>query len=213
MFSIYGVAGRVFSGPLEQLRRVRPVGSAGRVEPLGDAEGGFSAALSAANAGAGGGGAASAPAGGLAAYREAARGDRQPVQSIAQLISRPAFTLPEAMPAREAWQRLADRGVSQAPVLGPDGRLVGLIGRAGLAPGPGVTDVAAHWQGAVARLMRTPVPAVQAEASPRQAAQALLVTGLPGLPVVDGDGQVMGFLSRTDLLRGIAQDPPLDIWA
>lgn len=214
MFSVYGAAGRVFAGGLEQLRLIRPVVSKSRVDAIGPQPDGFSQALASAQTTSSSGGHTGGSSGAmLGAYRDAARAERQPIQTVADLVSRPALTLVASMSAREAWQQLTEHQVSQAPVLGDDGRLVGLIGRWGIAPGPEVADLAAHWRQPVAQLMRTPVPAVSASASPRQAAQALLVTGLPGLPVVDEDGAVLGFLSRTDLLRGIAQDPPLDMWA
>jgi len=234
MFSLYGVAGRVFNGPLDQLRRIRPVGGKPRVEALQDAEADFQVSLAWAASGgvdglphpsAGEGGAsahggaramghpAGPGAGLLGAYRDTARAPRAPLRTVGDLMSRPAWTLGDGTSARDAWQALAERRVAQAPVLGPDNVLVGLVGRGDLAPGPEVGDPARHWQQPVALLMRTPVPAVLPELGLRQAAQALLVTGLPGLPVVDDTGLVLGFLSRTDLLRGVAQDPPLDLWA
>jgi CBS domain-containing protein len=41
----------------------------------------------------------------------------------------------------------------------------------------------------------------------------LLDTGLPGLPVVDDDGGLRGFVSRSDILKAVVHDPPLDLWA
>ena len=38
-------------------------------------------------------------------------------------------------------------------------------------------------------------------------------TGLPGLPVTDDAGVLSGFISRTDILRAVAADPPLDLWS
>jgi CBS domain-containing protein len=223
MFSLYGVAGRVFNGPLDQLRRVRPVGGKPRVEALQDAEADRQVSLAWTAAGGIDGlptspphepPAPHRPPGLVGAYTQAAgRVSREPLRTVGDLMSQPAFTLAPGLSAREAWLALAARQVGQAPVLGADGALVGLVGRVELAPGPAPGDVAAHWQQPVDRLMRTPVPAVQPEAGLREAAQALVVTGLPGLPVVDASGRVLGFLSRTDLLRAVAQDPPLDLWA
>jgi CBS domain-containing protein len=44
-------------------------------------------------------------------------------------------------------------------------------------------------------------------------AGVLLDTGLPGLPVTDEAGVLIGFISRTDILRAVAADPPLDLWS
>jgi CBS domain-containing protein len=30
--------------------------------------------------------------------------------------------------------------------------------------------------------------------------------------VVDDNGTLTGFVSRTDILRAVANDPPLDVW-
>jgi hypothetical protein len=36
--------------------------------------------------------------------------------------------------------------------------------------------------------------------------------GLPSVPVAGDSGRLVGFVSRTDLLRAMATDPPLDVW-
>ncbi|EJE48838.1 putative transcriptional regulator, contains C-terminal CBS domain containing protein, partial [Acidovorax sp. CF316] len=33
------------------------------------------------------------------------------------------------------------------------------------------------------------------------------------LPVTDDTGRLTGFISRTDILRAVAADPPLDLWS
>jgi CBS-domain-containing membrane protein len=82
-------------------------------------------------------------------------------------------------------------------------------------PGPNVKALA--WQAWLAQrvhdVMWTPVPSVQSDADIRHVAGVLLDTGLPGLPVVDGNGKVTGFVARSDLLRAIVNDPPLDLWS
>jgi CBS-domain-containing membrane protein len=82
-----------------------------------------------------------------------------------------------------------------------------------------LADSAQHalaWQGLLARsvidIMATPVPSVAPESDIRRVAQVLLDTGLPGLPVVDEQGRVSGFVSRSDILRAVVTDPPLDLW-
>ena len=119
----------------------------------------------------------------------------------------------------DAWALLAERGVGQAPVVGTDNVLVGLLTRADLSrpdrmPGPDTHPLV--WRATLAQsvvdVMWTPVPSVAEDTDIRRLARVLLDTGLPGLPVVDEAGRVIGFVSRSDILRAVVADPPLDLW-
>jgi CBS domain-containing protein len=60
--------------------------------------------------------------------------------------------------------------------------------------------------------MWSPVASVALGTDIRRVARVLLDTGLPGLPVVDAEGLVIGFVSRSDILQAVDADPPLDLW-
>ena len=99
-------------------------------------------------------------------------------------------------------------------------RLVGLITRGELLspdnlPGPDTHVLAwrAMLMQPVTTLMVTPVPSVEPQTDLRRVAQLLLDLGLPGLPVVADDGVVSAFISRSDILRAVVHDPPLDLWS
>lgn len=234
MFSIYGTAGRVFSGSLEQLRRVPGVGQGLRVTAVDDREITFVGALDdagrpvrpdARQPGQGGGSPSASPhasPGGkparrdaVAAYAPGGEVARHRITSVAELMSRDVLLLAADESLRNAWRALGARGVAQAPVRDGTGRLVGLVRLADLAPPPLVdpSRLSAFWAQPVSARMRTPVPAVAAETDVRRLAQVLAATGLPGLPVVDEAGQVQGYIGRGDLMRALAADPPLDLWA
>jgi len=217
MFAVYGVAGRLYSATSDQLRRVNGVsGAAATASVRAVARDGGEAA----------GGEASPPRPGMppgaAAYAAMQRGDtsRQPLTRVGQVMSREVFTLTQDATLSHAWRLLGQHGVGQAPVVDAQGVLVGLLSRAdlmhpNLLPAPDAPP--AHWQAFGARrvgtVMWTPVPSVQADVDLRRVASALLQTGLPGLPVVDEAGTVTGFVSRSDILRAVVADPPLDLWS
>jgi CBS domain-containing protein len=134
-------------------------------------------------------------------------------------MSHEAITLADRSTAQEALALLAANGIGQAPVVNGSGQLVGLISRAHLlAPSQGATieTQVREWETRMAQnvtqLMRTPVPSVAVGGDIRRVARVLLDTDLPGLPVVDEHGRVIGFVSRSDLLRAMVNDPPLDLW-
>jgi len=134
-------------------------------------------------------------------------------------MSRSVLTLPIDTTVYQAWQQLDHHGRGQAPVVSADGILVGLATRAGLAnfahsprPGASLQDWEDWRNEGIETVMETPVPSVAPAADLRRAASALLECGLPGLPVVDEDGRVIGFVSRTDVLRAALRDAGLDVW-
>jgi CBS-domain-containing membrane protein len=135
-------------------------------------------------------------------------------------MSTRAITLPEDATVAQAWDLLAAQQLGQAPVVDASGVLVGMLSRAELMRPDRLPGSGAHalvWQAllrqSVADLMWTPVPSVAPETDIRRLARVLLDTGLPGLPVVDEQGRVTAFVSRTDVLRAVVADPPLDLWS
>ena len=219
MFSVYGETGRLFKGVMEELRHVESVKAVSRaraVDPLGrffpvgaPPQATPPAATHASH---------SNP---LGAYAQAASAQpqRRPLTRVAEVMSRSVITVRAEMPVFEAWQLLGQHGISQAPVIGTHDQLVGLLTRAELLrpdrlslPGTNLPAWRAMLARPVSDIMWSPVPAVDEDTDIRRVARVLLDTHLPGLPVVNEGGTVTGFVSRTDILRAVVHDPPLDLW-
>lgn len=219
MFSVYGMAGRLFTGSLEDLRQVEAVRAVARtraIGPLGQ-EGLLNDFTSVLHQPAG----EASHRSPLAAYvqTEHPHLPRHPLTRVADLMSHRVITVSSGATVLEAWQLLATNGIGQAPVVDGSGTLVGLLSRADLLrpdrlPLPGANAVV--WRALLAQqvadIMWTPVPSVAAETDIRRVVSVLLDTRLPGLPVVDQHGVVTGFVSRSDILRAVVNDPPLDLW-
>jgi CBS domain-containing protein len=223
MFSVYGAAGRVFRGTLEQMRRhVDKVHAADRVRAIEPAarDGHDGAVREAVEYGAPT--ATPQQRSAITAY-ETTR--QPPVQqgwydrAVADVMSRTVLSLPVDASVHDAWQQLQHQGRGQAPVVNAQGILVGMLTRADLVRfGPWPDSDAgrkalADWRTQVVETcMLTPAPSVAAQTPLRHAAGALLESGLPGLPVVDDDGRVIGFVSRGDILQAALRDAGLDAW-
>ncbi|MEO8119984.1 MAG: CBS domain-containing protein [Rhodoferax sp.] len=225
MFSVYGVGGQLFRGSLEKLRQIGGVSAVARniaIQAVGrdgrDAQSPSPDAFA--------GPAQQAPGdeahrSALAAYAQTQKVvlERQPLTRVDALMSRSVVTLPDTSTVLEAWQILARHGVGQAPVVNAAAMLVGLLSRADLLRPdrlPKPDSSALVWRALLAQsvsdIMSTPVPSVAPDTDIRRVARVLLATGLPGLPVVDEQGLVTGFVSRSDILRAVVTDPPLDLW-
>lgn len=119
-------------------------------------------------------------------------------------------------PVHEAAARLARNGISGAPVV-ESGKVVGIVSesdiiRAAAPPGRAPARLGAltmiersrHDAGAataVSDVMSTNVVTVSRDASIWTAASLLERRGIKRLPVVDGEGYLIGIVSRADLVR------------
>lgn len=223
MFAIYGPTGREFKGTLEQMRQVRQVHAADRARAFESLlrDGHDSAVREAVEYGG-----AQAGSGvrrdAIAAYAAT----QQPVHQAwhdlpaSQCMHAPVLTVPQDMRVDDAWRALVRHGRGQAPVVGPTGVLVGMVTRSALvdfAQWPDAMADSQAWEAWRARdveaVMLTPVPSVSPQADMRRVAGALVDSALPGLPVVDDEGHVVGFVSRTDVLRVALKDAGLDVWS
>jgi len=226
MFSIYGVGGQLFQGSLEKLRQIGGVSATARsnaIEPVGQEgrEPGSSPSGAYALHDLHPAPSDEAHRNALAAYAESQKAvqERHPLRRVDSLMSRTVVTIPDSATVLQAWQMLARHGVGQAPVLNKDAILVGLLSRADLLRPdrlPKPDSNALVWRALLAQnvgdLMSTPVPAVAPDTDIRRVARVLLDTALPGLAVIDEQGLVIGFVSRSDILRAVVTDPPLDLW-
>ncbi len=222
MFSIYGKAGRIFRGSMEGLRHIGSVTAAARSRasaPIGHgAEDQTPAQIVDADPQANADFMHRDP---VTAYEQTRTVEhvRQPLTRADAVMSTEVITLKDTLTVEDAWQLLAKHSVGQAPVVSAEGVLVGLLSRADLMRPerlPGPESHALVWRTllmqSVVDLMWTPVPSVGPETDIRRIARVLLDTGLSGLPVVNEGGSVVGFVSRSDILRAVVADPPLDLW-
>lgn len=105
--------------------------------------------------------------------------------------------------------------VSAVPVLEGDGRVIGVVSEADLLPkeeyreGPAsladesrpVDDLVKAGALTARDLMSAPAVSVRADATLPQAARVMARRRLKRLPVVDGEGHLVGVVSRSDLLK------------
>lgn len=212
MFSVYGVTGQTFRGSLEEFLRVSRVyggRSARGIAREGEELGPEMVAAREQTA---------------ARYQQAARAyrdmlqgnlERGPVLHAYQLMTRDVLTLRPEMSVEAAWNALAERGVGQAPVLDKGHRLIGMVIAHDLLKAINIEDgqVRDVLSLSVADLMTTPVVSTDPVSEVRRVARVLLESHMPGLPVVSEQGELVGIITRSDLLRALVNDPPLSLWA
>lgn len=206
MFSVHGVTGQIFSGTLEAMNRVHGLarGRAARTIAQDGDELGVEAPTDRPTQDA------------MSAYRAMLPEDleRGPLVHAAQVMTRPAIVVRDEATAAEAWRVLRDRHIHQAPVLDGAHNLVGIVSERDLLTAIDVADgeVIENMRRQVRDVMTTPVIAAAPITDIRRVAAAMLDGGVDGVPIVGADGHLLGFVSRSDVLRAVIKDPPLSLW-
>jgi CBS domain-containing protein len=208
MFGIYGVGGPIFNGRLEELPAIRAVTRRAPVPPIGTAgnELGEIEALPQPPLD---------PAG-AAAYRRMLHIDeeRGPLVHARQIMSTGVITVLDRDDVVRAWRTLTGNRIHQAPVLNGRGGLVGIVSERDLLTSLNLDhdEVRDALTRRVADVMTSPVVAADPLTDIRRIARAMLERDVDGVPIVDAGQTLVGFISRSDVLRAVVTDPPLSLW-
>jgi CBS domain-containing protein len=114
--------------------------------------------------------------------------------TVSEVMTRDPVTVSTSTPIKEAARLMSRERISAIPVIGIDGALVGVISATDFIDKRVDAEV-------VGELMSFPVATADPADIVHAAARTLLARNVKSLPVVDGDGKVIGMVSRGDLLK------------
>jgi CBS-domain-containing membrane protein len=208
MFTIHGVTGQVFSGTLEEMKRVFAADKARKVRAIekdGAEMGGVGFEMSRRPQDAA-----------IQAYRRMLSHDleRGPLYHAYQIMQNPVISVSAGDDAAKAWHVLRKHNVHQAPVLNEERQMVGIVSERELLTAVNIdAGVVVESLGRrVADVMTTPVVAAATVTDVRRIAAVMLDQGVDGVPITNDNGHLIGFISRSDILRTLIMEPPLSLW-
>lgn len=207
MFAIYNIKGRQFRDSLEQLKKVQPphVVHPGQIKQ--DIPHDETVIIS--------GTAEENPVSkqGLKAYETLLNlNPRSHITHAYQLMSHPVITVFINAPIKTVVDLFNEHDFAQIPVLSLQHKLIGVVEqkafwkklyndqRQGLAQ----SDLEGFIQAEV--ISADPVTEV------RRAAQVMMEYQLSGLPISNEGDQLVGILTRSDLVKALSNDPPISLW-
>ncbi|MDP1606769.1 MAG: CBS domain-containing protein [Rhodocyclaceae bacterium] len=209
MFSIYGVTGQVFSGTLEEMSRVRALSRArpARTVAQEDIELGAEAIAGVASR---------SNDEAVRAYRAMLPPEieRGPLYLAEQIMQRRVIVVTDGDDVALAWRTLRDNHIHQAPVLDDGAKLVGIVSERDLLTAINIDSgqIVEALNRRVRDVMTTPVVAAAPVTDIRRIAAVMLDHGVDGAPITNESGRLVGFVSRSDILRAVVTDPPLSLW-
>lgn len=137
-------------------------------------------------------------------------------QTAADLMTRPAVTVPADATVLAAARLMAERRLKRLPVVDAAGRLLGMVSRVDLLrtvaegyPAPEEPPRPERGGRLVRDVMRTQVPTVSRRASLPEVVDAVVSTRLNRAVVLDEQGRVVGIITDAELVRRLGEQPGL----
>jgi len=134
-----------------------------------------------------------------------------------QIMMKPVVTVQPDTSLVEVWQMFEAYGFRHLPVLSDQHALVGIISDRDLIRCQCGGDHGClhckpnEFKGLVSDLMQREVITAHAETDARSIAKVLVESHIGALPVM-GNQQLIGIVTRSDLLRAVIQDQHLNVW-
>jgi CBS-domain-containing membrane protein len=211
MFAVYDIQGRRFRNSLEQLEKVSAARAGRRVglrrrqdEDAPQTDTALQAHHETVSAKA------------RQAYRDMLQlKEREAIVHAHQLMSTPVATAQLSQDIVSAWGELRERDYHQLPVLDERQRIVGMVSEGDLLRYLVLEDAQLSYiRGkTVADVMSAEVITADPVTDVRRIATVMSNYRLSAVPIVDERDALIGLVSRSDILRSVANDPPLSLWS
>ncbi len=152
------------------------------------------------------------------AYQQQTSQEQHPKQAVLarDLMTTPVFSLPSDSTLIEAWTMMTSKSFRHIPVTSVHGTLVGMVSdRDLLHHVPELITMANTRQAAqrrLAEIMTARIISATPTTDIREIARVMLDERIHAIPILDINRRLVGILSTHDLLRGIANHGPIELW-
>ena len=214
MFAIYNIEGRRLRDTLENLRKVQETQASRGTQLRTNVSEDETQPIPGAASGRTGGTTVSRKA--RQAYKEMLHiNQREPVYHADQLMSYPVSTVRMEMDILAARRYFQQQGFQQMLVVSARQRFVGMLSVQDLLQFIIIDgEQVRYLRGKrVADAMSREVISADPVSDIRRVAQVMREYHLHGVPIVDEQDALIGIVSRSDILRAVINDPPLNMWS
>lgn len=150
---------------------------------------------------------------------QTAQAPRRPVIAVSSLMKAPVFTLLATQSFGDAWHAIQEKRYRHIPIVDENGSVVGIISDrdilralAAVREGSAALSVRELTMQPLLKVMKHPVLTASPTESVRELAHAMFTEHVGCMPIVDDAGQLCGIVTRSDILRVLLNEAPLEMW-
>ncbi len=133
------------------------------------------------------------------------------VSLLSEIMSKQVISLKSDDTVADAWQLFQQYGFHHLPIIDKDGTVLAMLSDRDILQGPGTsTNIN---QENIMQFATLQVFCFSPDTDIRQATRILYEYDLGALPVVSTQHEVLGIVSRTDIMKIVSHYGPLELWA
>lgn len=141
---------------------------------------------------------------------------RRRIGCASDIMSQPVFSAQPEQTLQMVSAEFEQHSFHHMPVLGEHGKLVGMLSDRDLLRHQAAQRETTRKQAPsqpIKDIMTQRVLTAQPQTGIPQLAEVMVKHRIGALPIVDADGQLLGMITRQDILRAIMTEAPIELWA
>jgi acetoin utilization protein AcuB len=133
------------------------------------------------------------------------------VSLLAEIMSDQIITLTADANVADAWQLFQHHGFHHIPIIDENNLVLAMLSERDILQGPGVQKNINNES--IMQFASKRVFCFSPDTDIRQATRILYEYDLGALPIIDDNHQILGIVSRTDIIKVVSHYGPLELWA
>jgi|TARA_B110000211_G_scaffold141355_1_gene161469 acetoin utilization protein AcuB len=133
------------------------------------------------------------------------------VSLLADIMSKNVITLSPTATVADAWQLFQQYGFQSIPIIDEDNTVLAMLAERAILRGPGIQENINPKN--IMTFAAQRVFCFSSDTDIRQATRTLYEYDLDALPIISDQHELLGIVTRTDIIKTVSHYGPLELWA
>jgi CBS-domain-containing membrane protein len=145
-------------------------------------------------------------------YQDQTKDNRRLVIFVEEIMSYPVTSLSEKTLYDEAWNKFKLHKFHHFPILSDDKRLIGIVSDRDMLAHAVLHETENESKHPIKTLMSKWVVTASPKTNIREICQVMFSQYLGAMPITNDSGDLLGIITRSDILKTIVKNEPIEFW-
>lgn len=145
-------------------------------------------------------------------YQDNTEGSRKLVSFADEIMSHPVITISDKVSCDEAWQTFQRHKFHHFPIVNKDGHLIGIVSDRDMLAHAAIHKAENEVDSPINTLMSKSVVTASPKTNIREICQVMFSQYLGAMPITNESGDLLGIITRSDILKTMIKNEPIELW-